>query len=828
MPVHPAAIQRSEVSEQKGNPQKIISFYVISSYAFKGMVKIVGGIALKNPPLIADGIHGFIDIIEHFALVFGGKQARKEDKINYPLNRQPLIDLMGIGIYFGVCLFGLSLIEQALGNILAVAINAGWIKVILPVWANDLLPDITPIGGKNLILAAGIFLFCYIISTIIYKLESRIARENNLKEMEDDAAELKGDAWLEFGTAVSFFVGWVITLFLSGDQFTQVTSLVTNSVMAVILFGLGVYLIKSGLPEIVDKYKNLMNKALDREKRIELEKVLNNRIPDGCELILPLVCYHRGEQLYVTGQIRVNRRLMASADIVVAQAENIVKKYLSDLNVDVKPLFAPISNKNEGDWDVEIEDIIINIFNVSKNRPCALAYEYLRKGRLTEAEEWLGENLPASVNERALTAYILAESAYVKADKSSQELKNRADQIETVLCNDLPLSMKMVLNSWLLIYVVTSNPDVSAVEAQRERLCQLIDYKQAIPSYALAEVYFSMGFSWERSKIYDLKKCKNYYRQAEAYYLQAGIRYEKDRFLNTWGHLETLLLLLGDAERHLLAALEIREMKKDKVGLTYTYGCLGDLYSRLGLFEEASYYYEKNLALLREMGVEHHIPSISVKLGESFIRNGLLKRDECLVLKGIELCHEGMKWNNAQAPQSTAVCFFSRKGQVKGWLGLALNTTDKLQKSKYALNAENILNDTKGNTIYEKAFEHILRGRYLGLIEDYVGAAEQLSYAADIYSNKMNYPGTEVSMNFYELGVRLEIYKMALKSKTSINEDENPIEMLTLNINNMGGMIGPLKGLLEELIDKYRMAIKNNNIEEALRKIEEIVWYIEG
>ena len=60
--------------------QKAITIVVTTSYLVKSALKITGGFIMGIPVLIADGIHGLFDIIEHGFLVLGGYYARKDQK----------------------------------------------------------------------------------------------------------------------------------------------------------------------------------------------------------------------------------------------------------------------------------------------------------------------------------------------------------------------------------------------------------------------------------------------------------------------------------------------------------------------------------------------------------------------------------------------------------------------------------------------------------------------------------------------------------------------------------------------------------------------------
>ena len=99
--------------------QRRISTVVVSSYLIKATAKLTYGILLSVPPLIADGIHGIIDIFEHGVLVLAGRHARKADREKYPLDREPLIDLMGLSIFIGLFFIGLNFFSDAIKNITA-------------------------------------------------------------------------------------------------------------------------------------------------------------------------------------------------------------------------------------------------------------------------------------------------------------------------------------------------------------------------------------------------------------------------------------------------------------------------------------------------------------------------------------------------------------------------------------------------------------------------------------------------------------------------------------------------------------------------------------
>ena len=180
-----------------------------------------------------------------------------------------------------------------------------------------------------------------------------------------------------------------------------------------------------------------------------------------------------------------------------------------------------------------------------------------------------------------------------------------------------------------------------------------------------------------------------------------------DRLYNTWGHFETLTYSLGDAEMHLGFASEIREIKKDLLGLAFTYGCLGDLYGRSGNFKLAKEFYDKDIAMLKQLNIEHFVPGLTVKMADQLIKEGLLENEKSLIVKAVDLCKHGAgKLNNP---------FFANKGIIKGLIALLNFAKNEEEKNQLISKALEAFYKTIATTPYEKAFWHRLKGRLEGV-----------------------------------------------------------------------------------------------------------------
>lgn len=808
--------------------QRKITVAVVGSYFLKTSSKLITGTLFSIPPLVADGLHGIIDIFEHGALVIAGHHARKADREKYPIDRQPLIELLGLGIFMGLFLLGLNFLLDAFKTLTVLLVNAEWVNLgWLPFSVDNILEKISIPKGNSLRIAAIILFACYIISEIVYRFQFRLASEHCLREMEADAMELRSDGWIEWAMASGFIAGWLITMIYTGEADSIITNNLTIIITQIILLALSLYLIKISIPEIYEKYQNLMNVALDRKKREQLEKAIERRIPGSCSLVSPLTAYHRGEQLYVTGRVGIDRSIMRSADLIISRAEQVAKRFLSDLNRDIRVQFSPFFIWDSDSIKRDLNEVIQSAWKVLPESPAAKAFFLLRTGNLSDAKSVLDSSPLEDIESTALAEYVRAEIALRMEDPAFSKRDLIVQDLDTLLSrDDLSLSAKVMLSSWLLIYETDRKDGDAFISHARARINKFLAAVGHVPEIAQAEACFALGFSWERCKNYDIQKAVNFYRQSEASYARSGVRSESDRLMNTWGHLETRLYVMGDAEDHLEIAHEIRKLRGDPLSLSFTYGCLGDLHARLGNYDYADDYYAKDIEVLNRLDIRHMTSGVMCKQGETRIKSGLVNNKPNVISEGISLCEKAEK---LAGDGNKNALFFALKGQLKGWLGLASTTDDKAARGNYLDRCSGTLNNLDSQNTYQKAFSLRLKGRYLAQSGDVKGAVKAFDEAAG-YFDSMREPISETGLSLQTTGCRIEILRYTLENQEPAeNIDTHAIEALEAFLDSMGGMLGNLGSNLRDIIADVRggMEGKTLNYRDIMTKLDNLTWLME-
>jgi divalent metal cation (Fe/Co/Zn/Cd) transporter len=808
-----------------------ISAAVVGSYIFKSAIKLVCGLMLLMPPLIADGIHSFIDILEHGALVLAGRHARRSDPEIYPLDREPLIDLVSLAIFVGLVLVGFNFLAKSLKNIAVVIVKAGWISFEIPSWITEYLPASYTVNINFLWVVALILLICYVVSEIVFRFQYRLANDHGLREMQADAMELRSDGWLELAMGLGFIAGWITSLILSKTSNSTNVDNFSSLFTSLILLCLSIYLIKIAIPEIYKKYQSLMNVALEPSKRVQLEKIINDRLPERCFIWTPLTTFFRGQQIFVTGHINIDRSLMISADMIMMKARLFASRFLSDISNDVRVQFSPFFFWNKQSIMMDLKRVLQIIWSASPTSEASKAFLLLREGNIVEAQKVVLSNPPKNTPEAVLAAYVKAESSLQINGPHHPTTKQEAKTIEKLIVENPPLPMRVIIATWLLNYTVHKSQSSSeaqhAIIKARNQVENLIVGKHSeIPDIVRAEASFAIGYSWERCADYDLQKCKDYYRRAEMFYIQSGLRSEIDRLMNTWGHLETLLYSLGDAQHHLELALDIRNRREDSLGLSFTYGCLGDLYSRLGDFNMADHYYTKDIELLEILEIKNQIPLVMCKQGEARIRAGLTKVNSGQVLSGIDLCSQSEQLSKNIDRQRQ---FFQQKGQLKGWLGLTSLSSDNLETKTYLERCAELFEKFFGRSTYERAFVSRLTGRYYGLLGNMENARKNLNEAAN-YFDQMKESRNEIELSLQSIACRLEILRYEMTNNLPAYLRVNPVDELENFLKPYGGMLGEASIYIHERIDEIRKAINNESSKknEAMTYLYQLIWFIEG
>ncbi len=780
---------------------------------------------MSIPILIADGIHGLFDIAEHGFLVTGGYFARKQNREKYPIDRQPLIDLMGLIIFFGLLIFGAAILIESIKLLLVSMITFGWIPDSIPDWiiADDLL--LTYMKSSHILFASLIMMGSYVISEVVYRFQYKLATKHHIREMKADAMELRSDGWLELGTGISLFVAWLLIQWFSVISDDLGMSGIISLFNSIILFFLGGYLMFIAWPEFWENFNNLMNRSLEKDERLLLQKTLSRRLPIGCSIIEPLVCYHRGDQLFIKGHLSIDPGLMNSADLIIRNAEVTTKTFFSHSDLIVYTQFSPFFDISEKIIDVELGKVVRQAFNVPDSSPAGEAFRLLRKGNLEKSVDWAINNVHQDQRQELLAKYVIAEVCYRKFGANDDKTKKELEDILELLDEDLENEFKLFFASWLLVYYSgiplrndTSNVKVNKLRNTFEK--QYLDRNIGnLNDYLIAEAYFALGFSWERSSDYNLDLSRDYYRKSEYYYKRAGFRSEMDRLYNTWGHFETLTYSLGDAEIHLNYAKEIRELKNDIHGLTFTYGCLGDLYSKTGNFRLAHEYYKKDIDLLKKLNIEHPLNGLYIKMADQLIKEGLFNNDLNHLRKADDLCNAD-NLNNS---------FFADKGKAKGFLGLASLYKTEDEKNRMIKDADEILNKTVAVSSYEKAFFHRLKGRLAGYKGNFIEAQEELTKSENLFEN-MKDPIHNKTFGVQSIVSGLESYKWSLNDESkrlkSAFEECLPINALKDFINSEEEMLGALPNFVNELLTEYELA--GGNMKKRIKALDRLIWFLEG
>lgn len=804
--------------------QKAITIVVTTSYLVKSALKITGGFIMGIPVLIADGIHGLFDIIEHGFLVLGGYYARKQHRDKYPIDRQPLIDLLGLTIYAFLMLFALFIILTSIHMLTVAFYSIGWTQFVLPSWFPSVNVELFAINHAYFLPASLIMLFSYVISERVYRYEYKKAVEHRIREMKADAIELRTDGWLEFATGFTLLISWVLLWFLSGQidetQLMQVSSII----MALILLAIGFYLIIVARPEFMESFNNLMNVSLERGKREQLQEEINKRLPDGCQLINPLVCYHRGDQLFVKGYISATPELMWSIDLIIRNAENLTKTFFSDTDLEVFAQYSPFFRLSREHAINDLNKVLSECLGLSIYRPVSSAFRALRTGEIEEAVNWIQENETTDIQENAFGNLILAECFLQQEGAFSSKISSQVNYLREYINNSTYNNLNGLIYSWLLIYSSTlrlrNREDDEKITSARNVVRHFLDNNK-VHDYVNAEINFALGFSWERAMVYDLEKCRKYYLKAEEFYAKSGIRSEIDRLYNTWGHFETLNYSLGDAENHLLMAMEIRKQKQDNLGLSYTYGSLGDLYSKMGRFTLGIEYYQKDLSLLDKLNNTHQVPHVRIKMAEQILKTGLLNSDLGKVMQAIDLCEK--------AKNELSDSFFVLKALCKCYMGkIELDDTGR-EQALILERVEKYLEVMETKSSYERAFHERLTGRYFALLGNFSQASKHLNNSSEQF-RIMKDPLYEFTLGIQSVTSQIESLKWALAHQSSNNEINGGPNWQSLNIlrnhvSSAGGMLGSAKDRIVNYLDSIDEK-KENKI--AIRHLSQLIWFLEG
>lgn len=807
--------------------QQLISLLVVSSYLIKSGAKLLGGFLMGIPALIADGLHSLFDIVEHIFLVIGGYFARKQDRENYPLDRQPLIDLLGLVIYAGLFIFGIALLWELVKLVITLLVNFGIILWQLPEFFRPAKMNIETGNMHFLLIASFIMLSSYVISELVYRFEIKLAKQHRLREMIADAAELRTDGWMELSIGVGLLIGWIVAFFFGSNSANHNLNEIIFYVNGIIMGGLGIYLMTFAWPQFWENFNNLMNRALEKKERLLLEKTISARLPIGCSIIEPLVCYHRGDQLFIKGHLSIDPGIMNSSDLIIRNAELVTRTFFSNSEKTIYVQFSPFFHISQKIVDLELAKVIRDSFKISEQSPAGEAFKLLRKGDLDKSMHWVMNNIHKEGRYDLLSKYVYTEILFRKKGAVDDKTRSAVAEIIEMVNGEIEKDFGLLFSSWLLIYFSgLSSKDESTnskIIILRNDIEKCIDENKThnLNDYLIAEAYFALGFSWERCSDYNLDFSRGYYRMSEYYYKRGGYRSEMDRLYNTWGHFETLTYSLSDAELHLNYTREIRETKNDLHGLTFTYGCLGDLYSRIGKFSKATEYYKKDIDLLKQLNIEHTTPGLEVKMAEQLIKESLLANDPVRIRKAIDICiNAAERLNNP---------FFAYKAITKGFLGLSALHDQENERDKYISAAAEWLNKALASSPYEKAFWCRLTGRLAGYQKNFTKAQEDLIQSQNLFQ-QMKDSFLDGAVSIQSIASGLETYKWSLHDKKHgfiLKSDESlSVKSLKTFLTSNERILGALPVLINEILLEYDLA--GNDLGKRSKVLDKLIWFLEG
>ncbi len=811
----------SDSRKNQKSAEFIIHIVVIASYAIKSSIKTVFGIFLLGSiPLIIEAVHGLIDIIEHIIISIAGYFARKEPDEKFPIGRKPLLDVIGMVIGISVILLAVTCFKNAMfGN-----------------------SDNSSYGREGIAKLSLVFLFCSVISWIVYFFEKRLAIKNSLREYVDDADELSHDAVLELGAGLAGVAAWSMS-FIWPEMIGSIHSLL----LRVMLFGIGSYLLYHGIKSFWENKKNLLNPGLDRSFLSELREHINLNLPDGCKIDrkdLPLTTFSRADQLFVFGTICIQDKLKTESQRILENAENTIRKYLSctGKNIIVK-LDLEILSDNENKFGMETEILLDQIWGLNNKSILFEGFHIFRKGDILGSYNAVNsiDLLQLRDEEKPLYKWICCcKILYIDGPNSlaSSEADNSLKMEHNVkICN----SSEVMFVIWRFLRIILSGDLYkSKYDIEIEDITGIIEDivkdSKEFPAIIKAECAFVLGIYYERSNQYDIDKSTSYYKIAERLYFESGIVSEADRLYNSWGHQRMLLYELEEAAVLLEKSLKI---KKDKtvdteiIGISYTLGSLADVYCRSGMFKKADEYYARDLELIRKAQLDHFESGVFVKRAESLIKKGLWERDSESIIFGLDICRRIV-----QTEQAEKTNFFAMKAIVKALLWFCELVDDTEKRSDMISECNKLLEKMEPFSNYSKAFKMRLEGRYLGEI----GSFRQ-AYKCFIKSEAL-FISMSRGLQFRNSAIQSIVCKLEI-AKYKIRENCQQLNQLQIAIDDLHYFISPLKGLLgnvqttlehelESLEKALKFLHKNKKIkpnfisENIFRPLNRLIVLLEG
>ena len=309
----------------------------------------------------------------------------------------------------GVIYLGITVFFQSLQLIITAFVSFGLLSSGLPDWiASSDSKELLSLDSSHLLIASSVMLGSYVISEFVYRFEFPFAVKNKIPEMRADAIELRSDAWLELVLGFGLLLSWILNLSLRSIYESNTLDALSTFLMGFIMLGLGIYLVLIAWPEFYDSYKNLMNQAINLDKRVKLEETIKKRLPKLCNLQKPLIAYHRGSQLFITGQIQIDRNHMQSSDVIITNCENLTKTFLSETGKEIHCQFSPFFYSSEETIIEDLNQVLQSVFEVDINSPRSEAFRLLRFGKLEKSIDLIKSNNHSTKDEELLAIFVLS------------------------------------------------------------------------------------------------------------------------------------------------------------------------------------------------------------------------------------------------------------------------------------------------------------------------------------------------------------------------------------------------------------------------------------
>jgi len=807
-------VQEGNNKLSSGSASSVIHGSVISSYLAKAIGKGVAGLLLLSPPLVTDALHSTLDIAEHLVIWLAGRHARTEDRERYPLGRMPLLDLIGFTIGLSVTFLAFTCLCHGLGSLLVLSDLLWGLSSVVPEWIRDhVFPSHPAASPGKMALAGTVFLASGALSWAVYVVEKSLAESHGLREYVSDAEELRNDGLLELTVGAVAIVAVGVTYLLPAE-FDEIYAASTGAGFLVLTYVIG----RHGIRELAQNYRSLMNPGLDAAALDQLREHVNHNLPVGCSLAqsneASLVAFVRGDDIFVSGTLKIERGAMSGSDTIIEDAKMIVEGFLSSRkNVVVQ--FSVESDDPAGDIQRVWRRLLTEVWNVGAVGDLAEAYFAAKRGELRRAGDLLDRVECASLStcERQLALWIRCQDAQFLRGAQGDRARAVDSEVSSIRRAAAGDASSAMLAAWQLevrsvsgrIAELPGDEQIRALCAEMEAVARA---EGQLPAVVRAEAAFMLGLSWERRSAYDVDAATGYYRLAARLYAESGMPSEADRLWNTWGHQKTLLYELKEAVHLLERSRRIKQQKGDRVGLAFASGCLADACSRLGQFARADELYGEDLAILHEIGAMYGVVGVLVKRGEASIRRGVVSRESSWINEGVQLCREA----HGRKEQNPFSRFFGLKGIAKGLLWLAAVSDSPSTRIQRLEEARRVMREMRPASDYTEAFILRLQGRLAGLQGDGRMSRSCLRSAADRFASMRRSVASRHN-SLQSIVCRLEEARFK-----AVGRSPDPALMraalteLTTFVAPFGGLLGEARTFIDEGVDK---------LETVLSRLEE-------